>query len=308
MAMTAFIFPGQGSQVVGMGSDLYEQYASVREIYQKASDILGFDIAKVSFEGPEQELGQTRVTQPALFVHSCAVAERLQKFGFKPDMTAGHSLGEYSALVAAGALDFEQGLRLVKIRGELMQEAGEQSPGTMAAIIGLEFELVGKLCVKASEEGVVQPANFNSPAQIVVSGTVAGVHKVISLAKEAGAKRAVELKVSGAFHSPLMASAQERLREALWHCQFENAQVPIYCNVSAKPTTDAKDIRVMLSAQLTNPVIWNESIKNMIANGAEEFIEIGAGNVLTGLLRRIDRNVQGKAVGSVKAIDELRLG
>jgi len=306
MKKIAFLFPGQGSQVVGMGSDLFQQYSSVKEIYQKAGDILGFDICKVSFEGPEEELKQTRITQPALFVHSCAVAERLYELNIKPEMTAGHSLGEYTALVAAGVLDFEQGLQLVKIRGELMQEAGEISAGTMAAVIGLDFDVVKKLCIKASDKGVVQPANFNSPDQVVVSGSVEGVRELVNLANEAGAKRAIELNVSGAFHSPLMAPAGERLRKAVWNSRFEDARVPVYCNVSAKPTTTAEELRNMLTAQLTSPVLWNDSIRNMINDRATEFIEVGAGKVLTGLLRRIDRHVKGTAIGTVQEIDGIK--
>lgn len=305
MEKTAFIFPGQGSQFVGMGKDFYDEYSSVREIYQNANDILGYDISKLSFEGPEQELKQTRVTQPALFVHSCVVTKVLREFDIYPQMAAGHSLGEYSALVASGVLEFQEGLRLVKLRGELMQKAGEQNSGTMAAIIGLEYDLVENLCSQVNGNGIVQPANFNSPIQVVISGTVGGVHKVIDLAKAAGAKRAVELDVSGAFHSPLMAPAQKKLLQALDGIKFKSPQIPVYCNVNAQAVAKVDEIRDLLAKQITNPVLWDKTIKNMITNGATQFIEVGAGNVLTGLLRRIDRNVQGKAMGTLNALTNL---
>ena len=233
----AFVFPGQASQYVGMARDLYEQYQEVRELYEQANEIMQLDLAEISFNGPEEKLKQTRITQPAIYVHSVAMFDLLKAGNVLPDAVAGHSLGEYSALVAAGAFSFQEGLRLVKIRGELMQRAGEIRPGTMAAIIGLDFEQIEEICDAVSGTGVVCPANYNSPGQVAVSGEIAAVQTVMEKAKEAGAKRAIELVVSGAFHSPLMEHAQEGLRQALTEAKIRDLSMPVYTNVMATPTT-----------------------------------------------------------------------
>lgn len=289
MPKTAFVFPGQGSQYVGMGKDIYEN-SPARKYFEKADEILGLSLSKICFDGPEEELKQTKNTQPAIFLHSIALFYLLENKKF--DMTAGHSLGEYSALVAAGALTFEDGLRLVRLRGELMQQAGVNQPGTMAAIVGLEPKMIKEICSEASQSGIVQAANFNSPGQIVISGSIDGVRKAIELAKTRGVKIAKELPVSGAFHSPLMESAQAGLKDALDRIKIDDATVPVYANVTAKPVQKADEIRNLLYRQLTSPVRWEESIKNMIAGGAEKFTEIGPGKVLQGLIKRINGNVE----------------
>ncbi len=285
MTKVAYIFPGQGSQYVGMGKDLCAEFPAARELFLKADAVLGFSLSKICFEGPEEELKQTKNTQPAIFLQSLAVWNIL-----KPQnaaMVAGHSLGEYSALVAAGALAFEEGLRLVRLRGELMQKAGEENPGTMAAVVGLDAKIVGEVCCTAWTEGIVQAANFNSPGQIVISGSVAGVRKAMELAKQRGAKLVKELVVSGAFHSPLMQSAKDGLKVALDKTEFRDAKIPVYTNVAAKPVQKADDIRAMLFEQVTSPVRWEETIVNMSGDGASSFIEIGPGKVLQGLVKRI---------------------
>ncbi len=289
MSMIAFVFPGQGSQYVGMGKDLNEQSSTAQELFRQADAILNVPLSRLCFEGPEEELRQTKNTQPAIFLHSTALAMSYR--GPRGAMAAGHSLGEYSALVYAGALTWEDGFRLVRLRGELMQQAGVDRPGTMAAIIGLDPQTVVDACEKASEAGVVQAANFNSPGQIVISGSVPGVRRAMELAKERGAKLVKELPVSGAFHSPLMESAQEGLKEALENTPIRDASIPVYANVTAQPVRDANGIRRLLLQQLTRPVRWEESVVAMAADGASTFVEIGPGKVLQGLVKRILPNV-----------------
>jgi len=305
---TAFIFPGQASQYVGMGKDLYENYPEAKAVFNTANDILGFDLKSVCFEGPEEELKQTYITQPAIFVHSVAVYRLLEKKNILPAGVAGHSLGEYSALVAADALQFEDGLKLVQKRGKLMYQAGKEKPGTMAALIGLSPEKVYAICDQLKNEGVIQPANFNSPGQIAISGDVATIHTAIELAKKAGAKKAVELVVSGAFHSPLMEDAQSGLKEALDEIDIKDARVPLYSNVEAKPVQDANRIRDLLYRQLTHPVRWQEIIENMIGDGFSDFYEVGPGKVLRGLQKRINREIPCTEVGKVEQIEKLGEG
>jgi [acyl-carrier-protein] S-malonyltransferase len=285
---TAFIFPGQGSQYVGMAKDFFEADAESRALVARADDILGVPLSTMCFEGPEDELKQTRNTQPAIFLHSILAWKKIANK--RGEMAAGHSLGEYSALVAAGAITFEDGLQLVRLRGELMQKAGEEQKGTMAAIVGLLPEVIEDLCKEASQAGIVQPANFNSPGQIVISGSVEGVRKGVELAKARGAKLAKELVVSGAFHSPLMASARDGLKKKLDETRIVDAAIPVYANVTAEPVTKADEIRDLLVRQLTSPVRWEESVMHMVRDGATAFLELGPGKVLQGLVKRIASN------------------
>ncbi|MBI2427596.1 MAG: ACP S-malonyltransferase [Ignavibacteriales bacterium] len=282
--MISYIFPGQGSQYVGMGKDLCDRFSEAKKFFDEADAVLGFSLSKICFEGPEEELKQTKNTQPAIFLHSIALWNVLKPTD--AGMVAGHSLGEYSALVAAGAISFRDAIKLVRLRGELMQKAGEENPGTMAAVVGLESNVVTDVCSAASAAGIVQPANFNSPGQIVISGSVTGVRKAMELAKERGAKLVKELVVSGAFHSPLMLSAKDKLKETLDRTKINDANIPVYANVTAKPVTKADEIRNLLFEQVTSPVRWEESIINMAADGATKFIEVGPGKVLQGLVKR----------------------
>ncbi len=286
--MKAFVFPGQGAQFVGMGKDLYENNQMAHDLFEKANEILGFRITDLMFEGTEEDLRQTKVTQPAIFLHSVILAKTLGE-EFKPDMVAGHSLGEFSALVAAGALSFEEGLKLVATRAMAMQKACEVTPSTMAAVLALPNEKVEEIC--ATVDDVVAPANYNCPGQVVISGTVTGIDAVCPLLLEAGAKRAMKLKVGGAFHSPLMQPAQEELAAAIEKAEFTTPVCPVYQNVDAKPHTDPAEIKANLIAQLTAPVRWTQSVQSMVADGLTEVVELGPGAVLQGLVRKIDASV-----------------
>lgn len=281
--MRAYVFPGQGSQFPGMGKELFDSNARAREMFLRANDILGFDITRIMFSGSAEDLKTTAVTQPAVFLHSVITATCMEDF--RPEMTAGHSLGEFSALVAASAMDFESALRLVAIRADAMQKACEAAPGTMAAILGLDFNTIEEICAKT--DGVVVPANYNSPGQLVISGEMEAVQKACASLKEAGAKRALVLPVGGAFHSPLMAPAAERLAEAIENTDIRKPVCPIYQNVDALPNTDPAQIKANLLKQLTSPVRWSQSVQNMIADGATSFTEVGPGSVLAGLIKKI---------------------
>jgi len=290
--MQAFVFPGQGAQYVGMGKELYEQHTPAKELFEQANEILGFRITDLMFEGQDEDLKQTRVTQPAIFLHSVILASTLE--GFQPDMVAGHSLGEFSALVANGTLSFEDGLKLVFKRALAMQKACEAEPSTMAAIIGMEDSQVEEVCMEIDE--IVVAANYNSPAQIVISGSVPGIDAAVEKLSSLGARMALKLPVGGAFHSPLMEPARAELEEAIQAAPFSSPVCPVYQNVNALPSVVPDQIKENLVAQLTAPVKWTQTVKQMIADGATSFTEVGPGKVLLGLIKKVDRGMETRSV------------
>lgn len=299
--LVAFLFPGQGSQAVGMGQALASQYASARAVFQEADDLLGFSLSKLAWEGPEEELNDTLNTQPALLVHSVAVLRVLKENypGLQPAFVAGHSMGELSALVASQVLDYPDALRLVRVRGEQMKMAGELSPGGMAAILGLNLPAINQVCLEASKgEEIVQIANDNSPGQVVISGSTAALQRALDLALQAGAKRAIPLAVSIAAHSPLMIHAQTGFNQAVEQAPIRDPEIPLVGNVTAQPLTSAASVKADLQAQLLSRVRWTESVEFMRAKGVTRFLELGSGSVLTGLLKRIDRQAKGVALGT----------
>ncbi len=301
--MKAFVFPGQGSQYCGMGRDIFEAFPAARTMMERANELLGYSITDIMFSGSEEELRQTKYTQPAIFLHSIAVATLI---GSKDiTMTAGHSLGEYTALCFAGAIGFDDALRIVAKRGDLMQNAGKQNPGTMAAIIGMPDNALDSLLAEAGREGIIQAANFNSPGQVVVSGDIAAVKKAVELAPSKGSRMAKELVVSGAFHSPLMKPAEQELSAALDQIDIQPATIPVCMNAIAQPVTSAAEIRKNLILQLTSSVLWTQSIESMIQSGITEFVEIGPQKVLQGLIKRIDKTVTTRGVDNAADIQSL---
>lgn len=290
MGKRAYLFPGQGSQYVGMAKDLFEKSVEAKEMILTAEEATGVQLSHIMFNGPEEALKQTDITQPAIFVHSVILSSIIRMMD--ADMAAGHSLGEYSALVSAGAIQYYDAVKLVRKRGELMLRAGIEQPGTMAAVMGMDSDLINNICQEVSLRNVVQCANFNSPGQIVISGSVDGVYEAMKIAKEKGAKLVKELVVSGAFHSPLMSSAKEEFKKELDSTIFYDAKFPVYANVTAKPVTKKEEIIDALYKQLDKPVLWEDTIKNMIFDGADEFVEIGPGKVLQGLVKRINPDVK----------------
>lgn len=292
--MIAYVFPGQGSQFAGMGKEEYDSNPAARTLIESANDILGYRLSDVMFEGSEEDLKETRITQPAIYLHSL-VRKELLGDNFNPDLVAGHSLGEFSALTAAGALSFEDGLRLVYERAEAMQEACESVPGTMAAVVGLEDDVIEKVC--SEMDGVVVPANYNTPGQLVISGEVAAVEAAAAKLTELGARRAIVLEVGGAFHSPLMAPAQDRLKKAIESVTFNAPAVPVYQNVSAKAETDPASIKEQLIKQLTSPVRWTQTMQQMVNDGIDGYVEVGGkGRILCGLMRRLNRDISTESV------------
>jgi len=304
---TAWLFPGQASQKVGMGKDLFDQTELGKQYFNQANGIMGCDIQSIIFDGPEDTLKQTQFTQPSIYIVSVILGELLKEKGYSPNAVAGHSLGEYSALAVADAFDFETGLSLVKVRAESMARAGEVQQGTMAAIVGLDDETVTNLCENYSGDGVVVAANFNSAGQVVISGSPDAVHAVIESAKESGARMAVELNVSGAFHSPLMTPAREALAEMLNSLEILDALFPVFINVDAKPVTKGNDIKDSLIRQLENPVLWTKSILSMKDTGIESFIEVGPGKVLQGLNKRIDRRTPSQGIDSLEQLENFHV-
>lgn len=300
----ALVFPGQASQFVGMGQDIFDKHQSIKDMYAKANEILGFDVADVSFNGPLEALTETKVTQPALFVASTALFSLLPK-SYEFSMTAGHSLGEFSALYAAGVLSFEDALAIVKVRSEGMQAAGESQTGTMAAILNMSREDITKVCKHAALRGIVQPANFNSPGQIVISGETVAVHYAMEIAKNLGARKALALNVSGAFHSPLMAPAKDELSAIIEKTKFNKARVPVVANVDATPTSDPKKIKTNLIDQLQSPVLWEDTVQFMVNDGVEEIVEIGPGKVLQGLVKRINRDMTTGGISNQEQLEGL---
>ncbi len=300
--MTALVFPGQGAQYVGMGKELYESFPECKKVFDEADEILKFKLSEICFDGPEEKLKQTENTQPALLVHSLAVLELLKNV--KVSAAAGHSLGEYSALAASGVMNFSDAINIVRKRGELMQESGIRNPGTMAAIVGLSYDTLIKLCDEAKSEGIVQPANFNSPGQVVVSGSIAGVRKLVELAKANGAKLAKELVVSGAFHSPLMNFAYENISSSLESVQLSEFNFPVYSNVTAEKFESENEVKKLLVQQIISPVQWEKIILNMIRDGIKTFIEVGSGKVLSGLIKRINPAVETFSLGTKEEIEK----
>ena len=292
MRETAFLFPGQASQYVGMGKDFYDSSPTVKELYQRASDILEYDLADVSFNGPMEKLTQTAYTQPAILVHSLVVLAKMGELSEKPRFVAGHSLGEFSALYAAGVLSFDDAVLAVRERSRLMQKACDAKDGTMAALIGCEGENLEKLLEEASKAGIIQPANFNSPGQVALSGDRSAIEKTVAVAKDFGAKKALPLKVGGAFHSPLMEPAGEPLAEVLAEIEFKPARIDVVTNVEAEPQNDPDKLRELLIKQITSPVLWRQSLEKMHSEGVTRFVEIGPGKVLSGLVKRTLKGAQ----------------
>ena len=299
---SAWIFPGQASQKVGMGKDLFEKTELGKQMFNQANDIMECDITSIIFNGPDKRLQQTQYTQPAIYIVSVIIGELLKNKGIRPSAVAGHSLGEYSALTIADVLDFKTGLLLVKTRAEEMAKAGKNTKGSMAAIIGLNNDLIKEICDQYDGDGIIVAANFNCPKQVVISGTTNAVKSIMNAAKKSGARMTVELNVSGAFHSPLMASAREALAEKLNSIEISDSQIPIYVNVDAKPVKNSNEIISSLIRQLENPVLWLETITNLKKGGFSSFLEIGPGKVLQGLNKRIDRLLQTKSIGSIEQI------
>ncbi|WP_340008911.1 ACP S-malonyltransferase [Paenibacillus sp. FSL K6-0276] len=306
MSKIAFVFPGQGAQAVGMGKDVYDALPKSRAVFEKGDEVLGFSLSKLIFEGPDSELKQTVNTQPALLTASVAFLEALREQGLKPDYVAGHSLGEYSALVAAGVLSYEDAVTLVRLRGRFMEEAVPGGQGAMAAVLGAEREALAVLCQNVTEEsGVVELANVNCPGQIVVSGSQEGVNGVVQRVKEAGGKRAIPLEVSGPFHSSMMKAAADRLAEELKKVTFNAPNVPVIVNVTASPVTDPEEIRELLVRQVYSPVLWQDSIEWLIADGVDTFVEIGSGSVLAGLIRKIDKTVKVININTLESVQNV---